>query len=261
MANVDQRADARSGGTMKRVLAVLLPALVLTGCSSADPSPDSAAPAASVATEPSETPNEDPTPTEEPTPDVTVDITCDGESFTDYQDAWAGRYDLCDAEADGTMDDTQVKAVKVAYGTDENDLDGLGTLYSICAQSGSEGFNYLDTAGSEEQIKEVTGAFILCPDHPDKRRVTKQLATAKKRNKLEADGRIFGDGVFRVGSEIKPGTYYAEDVQGCYWERTDRNGAPIDNYFSNGAKRVQVTIRTTDYSFNSEGCGQWKPVS
>ncbi|MFC9534423.1 hypothetical protein ACFT38_28350 [Streptomyces sp. NPDC056975] len=228
---------------MKRVLAVLLPALVLTGCSSADPSPGTAAPATSAATEaaPSETP------TEELEPEVTVDITCDVEDFTNYQDAWAGHYDMCEAEADGTMNDTQTKAVSVAYGTDEDDLSGLGTLYSICAQSGPEGFAYLDTAGSEDQIKEVAGAFILCPDHPDKGRVNKQFAAAKKRNKLEAEGRIFGAGVYRVGSDIKPGTYYAEDVEDCYWERTDKNGAPIDNYFSGGAKRVQVTIGTTDY--------------
>ncbi|MGY4936221.1 lipoprotein [Streptomyces sp. 900116325] len=246
---------------MKRVLAVLLSALVLTGCSSADPSAGTAAPTASTATKtvPSETPTEDPTPTEEP--EVTVEITCDGEYFTKYQDAWANKYDMCEAEAAGTMDDTQTKAVSVAYGTDEDDLSGLGTLYSICAQVGPEALEYLDTAGSDDQVKEVTGAFILCPDHPDKGRVNKQLAAAKKRNKLEADGRIFGSGVYRIGSDIKPGTYYVEDVADCYWERTDKNGAPIDNYFSNGAKRVQVTIRTTDYSFNSEGCGEWKPVS
>lgn len=39
-----------------------------------------------------------------------------------------------------------------------------------------------------------------------------------------------------------------------------RNGEIIANNFVGGAKRVQVTIRSGDYSFTSRGCGQWRKV-
>ena len=45
----------------------------------------------------------------------------------------------------------------------------------------------------------------------------------------------------------------------CYWERIDRNGETIDNYFGRGS-RVQVTIRKSDYEFYSHDCGRWMPV-
>lgn len=75
----------------------------------------------------------------------------------------------------------------------------------------------------------------------------------------DAAARDFNPGGL-VGKEIKPGTYFVTDADGCYWERTNRNGATIDNYFTNGARRVQVTIRSSDYSFNSERCGEWHPA-
>jgi len=72
---------------------------------------------------------------------------------------------------------------------------------------------------------------------------------------------MFSSGAFQVGTEIQPGTYAVEgEINDCYWERLDRNGEIIDNNFVNAAKRVQVTIRKSDYSFNSERCGQWKPA-
>ncbi|MBM0239972.1 hypothetical protein JNW88_27820 [Micromonospora sp. ATA32] len=77
---------------------------------------------------------------------------------------------------------------------------------------------------------------------------------------LAAQGRLFGSGTFRVGKEIKPGTYVTTDVDGCYWERQNSSGNTIDNYFTNGARRVQVTIRSSDYAFSSERCGEWRPA-
>ncbi|MFH9227691.1 hypothetical protein [Streptomyces lydicus] len=191
---------------------------------------------------------------------VTVEIDCAGTYYSSYEQAWPAQADSCEAEATGdALSKTEKRALKVAYGTDD-DLDSLGMLYGMCAEAGNDSWNYLGQAGSPDQVAEVSGALILCPDHPQKGRINKLLAGANSRNKLEKDGRIFGAGVLRVGSDIKAGAYYATDVEDCYWERTDAQGAPIDNYFTNGAKRVQVTIQRSDYSFNSEGCGQWRPV-
>jgi hypothetical protein len=157
------------------------------------------------------------------------------------------------------MTELETKAIETAY-ADEGDISSLGTLYSICAEAGPESLSYLDTAGSPSQIAEIKGALVLCPDHPQRKKIDKALGGAAKRNDLETDGKIFGEGLFRVGEEIKPGTYSTSDVEGCYWERTDANGETIDNYFTNAAKRVQVTIRSNDYSFSSENCGEWRPV-
>jgi hypothetical protein len=158
------------------------------------------------------------------------------------------------------MSAQEEKAVGIAYG-DEGDVESLGTLYGLCAQSGPEAWEGIEGDGDADQIQETTGMLALCPDHPDRKLLKKLTSAAAADTKLEAEGRIFWDGVYRVGKEIQPGTYYAVDVDGCYWERTNRNGNPIDNYFTNGAKRVQVTIRSSDYSFTADGCGEWRPVS
>ncbi|MGW6393336.1 hypothetical protein ACWFR1_23145 [Streptomyces sp. NPDC055103] len=195
---------------------------------------------------------------------ISVSIQCTGADteFSAPAQAWFGMYDLCEGTVSGDkLSPKEQKALTTAYGeSNDGDTSPLGTLYSMCAQNATDSFAYLEEAGSPEQITEVRGALLLCPDHPQKGRITKLLAGAEKDNRLSDEGKIFGSGVLQVGKDVQPGTYVTTDVENCYWERTDRNGNPIDNYFTAGAARVQVTIRASDYSFNSEGCGEWKPV-
>ncbi|MFF4227990.1 hypothetical protein [Streptomyces sp. NPDC001820] len=242
---------------MKKIAVALLAGLALVGCSS--PSSDTAAAdTESVQETPEET--QEPVTPEAPPPAVTVEITCLMEYYSSFEEAWPAKHDVCEGDAtDGEMTDVESRAVKAAYGK-EGYVFGLGVLYGMCAQNGPDSFSHLEKAGSPDGIAEIKGALMLCPDHPKKAQINKAIAGAEKRNGLEAEGKIFGAGVFQVGDEIKAGTYYATDVEGCYWERTDANGEPIDNYFTHAAKRVQVTIRSSDYSFNSESCGQWRPV-
>ena len=66
----------------------------------------------------------------------------------------------------------------------------------------------------------------------------------------------FRDGQYLVGRDIQPGTYRAAaggDV--CYWERQDESGDLIDNGFGTVA-----TIRSSDFSFQSNRCGSWSRV-
>lgn len=66
----------------------------------------------------------------------------------------------------------------------------------------------------------------------------------------------FRDGQFIVGRDIQPGTYRASagsDI--CYWERQDQGGELIDNGFGTVA-----TIRSSDFSFQSNRCGSWSRV-
>jgi len=71
---------------------------------------------------------------------------------------------------------------------------------------------------------------------------------------------ISGDGTYRVGTDIKPGTYYTGNTDGCYWERaknfTGSFNAIIDNDFGSG--RRMVTISAGDVAFESDGCGSWR---
>lgn len=98
------------------------------------------------------------------------------------------------------------------------------------------------------------------PDYPIKSTLTRYLATAVQDAHLEAAGRLFYDGVYRVGPRIEPGTYYTLNVTNCYWERLDSAGNIIANNFVSDAPRVEVTIYASDYAFHASGCGEWKPV-
>ncbi|HCB59602.1 MAG TPA: hypothetical protein DEP82_17255 [Arthrobacter bacterium] len=85
------------------------------------------------------------------------------------------------------------------------------------------------------------------------------MAAAKKLVADEAAGIVFSDGVRTVGKDIQPGVYVSiGNLSDCYWERLDSSGEILDNNFIMGAPRAQVTVRSSDFAFNSTGCGQWK---
>ncbi|MCX5006679.1 hypothetical protein OHB05_29260 [Streptomyces sp. NBC_00638] len=245
---------------MKKAVVAAMASLLLVGCSNVPKNAPDAEPAQETSASESQPAEQAEVVEAEPDP-VTVEINCYGDAYySSVEQAWPDEQDMCEAEASGTeMNAVETRAIETAYG-DAGDLDSLGTLYGMCAQAGPESWDYLRQAGSTEQLEEVRGALVLCPDHPQKGKLKKLIGGAEERNKLEGQGRVFGAGVYRVGKEIKPGTYYSTDVEGCYWERTDANGEAIDNNFVTAAKRVQVTISGSDYSFNSESCGQWQPV-
>ncbi|MER5960281.1 hypothetical protein [Streptomyces sp. NPDC001893] len=246
---------------MKKIMIVAALSLLSVGCAGVGHRDHNAPP--EKATVAAKSPTAHDAQVMEDKPDlVGVDeIDCSGEYYPAVAEAWSSEHELCEATLSGSeLSATEKKAVQAAYG-DESYLDGLATLYGICAQSGSGSWDYLQQAGSDEQLKEVRGALQLCPNHPDKDLIEKLVGGAKERNDLEDQGRVFDAGVYRVGTQIQPGTYYATEVEGCYWERTDGNGEAIDNNFVTAAKRVQVTIHSTDFSFNSTSCGRWQPVS
>jgi hypothetical protein len=72
----------------------------------------------------------------------------------------------------------------------------------------------------------------------------------------------FGDGTFRVGSEIRPGTYHTDgqgDGEGCYWEK---DGKGIDNILANDniTGPTTIDIESSVYAFNSSGGCDWSRV-
>lgn len=177
----------------------------------------------------------------------------------DFSDVWSSDYTSCTATRSA---DPLTAIEKAAAKAGKPSGDSLTDLYGLCgANDPDDVYAEADFVMSGEQIPEALGALLLCPNHPHAAAWRKSIARGSKQYALEKSGRSFGAGVYRVGKEIKPGTYVVTgDIEDCYWERQNRNGGIIANDFIDAAKRVQVTIRAGDYSFNSTGCGQWEPA-
>lgn len=153
--------------------------------------------------------------------------------------------------------DEETEAIEVA-GYDK--FSSIDLLYGKCAES------YLGDYGeilpwSPAQIEEARGAFMLCPDHPERDEVEERMQKGEEEEQARESGEIFGSGTYRVGEDISPGTYVTESengFDGCYWERLDSAGNIIDNNFIHSGFRAEVTIRESDYSFSTERCGEWR---
>lgn len=92
----------------------------------------------------------------------------------------------------------------------------------------------------------------------------KELGEAPEKA-AKPQGDTFSDGTWRVGSEVKPGTYRVAAKTGCYWERMRGFGGDLlKDIISNGVSGsdgpVTVTIKPTDKGFKSQLCGTWKKV-
>lgn len=72
----------------------------------------------------------------------------------------------------------------------------------------------------------------------------------------------FGDGVYIVNFDIRPGVWEAPGGNGCYWQRSSRfSGSRFDRIQSGqltGPHRV--TIAAGDRGFDTQGCGTWRKV-
>ena len=73
-------------------------------------------------------------------------------------------------------------------------------------------------------------------------------------------------GMWRVGSQVTPGTYRANVISGCYWERlrdfTGQLSGVIANDFVGTGGQQLVTIASSDLGFRTDSeCGTWIPLS
>lgn len=70
----------------------------------------------------------------------------------------------------------------------------------------------------------------------------------------------FGDGSYRVGEEIKAGTYRAPGGGNCYWERLKDFKGELGSILANEnpSGPTTVTIKSSDAGFQSHDCGGWK---
>ncbi|HET7035718.1 MAG TPA: hypothetical protein VFI42_08580, partial [Thermomicrobiaceae bacterium] len=73
----------------------------------------------------------------------------------------------------------------------------------------------------------------------------------------------FGDGTYRVGRDIAPGTWRnSGSSDECYWERLAGFGGTLDEIIVNGLSSSQqiVEIKSTDVGFASKDCGTWTRI-
>jgi len=71
----------------------------------------------------------------------------------------------------------------------------------------------------------------------------------------------FGDGTWRVGTDIEPGLYWTE-TKGCYWARLSGFSGTLAEIIANDntSGPAYVTIIETDTGFESSRCEAWVPV-
>lgn len=122
---------------------------------------------------------------------------------------------------------------------------------------------------TEDLAYEQMVIYCLAPEEMEQSDRAAKQATVKlcpkapgmKVARLQADGAyIPDDGSYEVGKDIKAGTWRSwAPASDCYWERSSPSGDTLANDFVTRAKDgVTVTIKSSDGSFTTEGCGEWR---
>lgn len=74
----------------------------------------------------------------------------------------------------------------------------------------------------------------------------------------------FGEGTYRVGTDLLPGTYRASQGESCAWLRLSGFGFTrldiLERGFGKAGDPPMVEIRATDAGFSASGCGTWTKV-
>jgi hypothetical protein len=259
---------------VNRLVLCLIAVIASTGCAPSGPphpagastsSPSTSVPASTAAattTEATASSTPASTPTMEPVRQhivCTDDITYEEHTYSSYRKAWREKYgkDACDSPTlKGSLSTRERKAVRIAFKSTDKDLKHLTRLYDLCAETGESA--YFDEDFPDQPVEPEAvfrGMLYLCRDYPKRAGVERAIADVQRAK----SGRLFTDGNYRVGKEVKPGRYYATDGDDCYWERNSRSGDIIANHLSS-SRRNEVLIYPSDYSFSSENCGTWRQI-
>ncbi|MFD4388512.1 hypothetical protein [Streptomyces sp. NPDC058486] len=133
----------------------------------------------------------------------------------------------------------------------ERSKDATGELDSILANDNVTGTAYVEIKKSDKFFKSTGCETWEAVD-------AKAAGTPK--STLKGDG-----GMFKVGSDVAPGTYKSTGNKdaGCYWERSKDAGHGMDAIIANdnvtGTAIVKITAK--DGYFKSVGCGDWTKTS
>jgi hypothetical protein len=71
--------------------------------------------------------------------------------------------------------------------------------------------------------------------------------------------KTFGNGTYRVGRDVPPGTYRSRGSDGCYWARLRSFSGSLNGIIANENAQgpTLVTIKRTDRGFESTNCSRW----
>jgi hypothetical protein len=124
-----------------------------------------------------------------------------------------------------------------------------------------------------ERLKGFSGTLgdILANNNTDNPAIVTILATDKGFNsqncgtwtedlsQITTSTTTFDDGIYIVGTDIKPGTYKNSGSQGCYYARLSGFTGTIYGILANNNTNTAaiVTINASDKGFESTRCGTW----
>ncbi|MFG2354562.1 hypothetical protein [Streptomyces sp. NPDC048521] len=130
----------------------------------------------------------------------------------------------------------------------ERAKDAKGEMDSLLANDNVSGTSYVTIKATDKLFKSSG-----CEDWE----AVDPKAKGTPASSMDGDG-----GMFKVGTDIAPGTYRstgnADDS--CYWERTKDAAHGLNSIIANNnvTGSAVVTISPTDAYFKTTGCGDWK---
>ncbi|MER5909271.1 hypothetical protein ABT124_01910 [Streptomyces sp. NPDC001982] len=130
----------------------------------------------------------------------------------------------------------------------ERAKDASGEMDSLLANDNVSGTSYVTVKPTDKLFKSSG-----CTDWE----AVDPKAKGSPASSMDGDG-----GMFKVGTDIAPGTYKsagnADDS--CYWERTKDAEHGLDSIIANNnvTGTAVVTLRPGDAYFKTTGCGDWK---
>ncbi len=130
----------------------------------------------------------------------------------------------------------------------ERAKDAKGEMDSLLANDNVTGTSYVTIKATDKLFKS-TG----CEDWE----AVDPKAKGTRASSMDGDG-----GMFKVGTDIAPGTYRStgNSDDSCYWERTKDAGQGLNSIIANNNVKgsAVVTISPSDAYFKTTGCGDWK---
>ncbi|MFD5520892.1 hypothetical protein [Streptomyces sp. NPDC127066] len=130
----------------------------------------------------------------------------------------------------------------------------VGLVVIGVVSANADGNSHDRTAGGPDR---GSSASMTPTPRPGTRQHTGSTDAAEK-----AKAAFAGNGDFRVGPDIEPGTYRTTgNTDGsCHWERAEDAGHGLDSLIAEGdvTGTAVVTISAKDTHFRTSGCGDWK---
>jgi hypothetical protein len=133
----------------------------------------------------------------------------------------------------------------------ERAKDAKGEMDSIIANDNVSGTSYVTVKATDKLFKSSGCKGWEAVDPKTK---------GTPGTKMAGDG-----GMFRVGSDIAPGTYRSTGNKddSCYWERAKDAGHSLRSIIANNnvTGTAVVTISPGDAYFKTTGCGDWRKAA